>query len=151
VSGKLLSIERKRLSAQWEAQFGQTQGLIKDRAAVTAASPAPPRPKDHFPDAPKIAPDGDERAAVRRQDSPPLPADSGLKREFRNPAAPGGRTSKAGWRNRRTAAERRAVGSYKPRDRGRNHAFKPDRSPPLPLPSRPLPPSNRPDGVSVNC
>jgi hypothetical protein len=49
------------------------------------------------------------------KDSPAPAADGSLKEQF--PAAPDKAPSPAGWKKRRTAAERRADGSYRTRDR----------------------------------
>ena len=120
---KALSIERKRLWDQWQAEFEDADrkrraGQGSQGGDGRARSPAPPRPKDHFPDMPKMAPD-DQFAALDKmvRQSPPKPDDSRVTRDFAPAAAPESPQSKAGWKKRRSAAERKADGSYKPRDR----------------------------------
>jgi hypothetical protein len=112
---KALSIERKRLWDEWRAAFDiparrrSTQGS-SDSGDSRARSPAP-RPKDHFPDVGKKVPDKMVKTPK------PKPSDSRAKASFEQEAQPAMPQSKAGWKQRRSAAERKADGSYKPRQR----------------------------------
>ena len=118
-----LSAERDRLWAEWRTEFGikerprrQTdggqagtgdQGSAGDQGGGGKA-PAPParkRPADHFANANKIL-----------SEKPKRPAASQARDEF-TPAADDPNRPKAGWKQRRSAAERKLDGSYKPRVR----------------------------------
>ena len=119
-----LSIERDRLWAEWRTEFGikerprrQTdggqagtgdQGSAGDQGG-SGKAPAPrarKRPADHFANANKLL-----------SEKPKRPAASQATKEFTPAAVPEADRPKAGWKQRRSAAERRADGSYKPRIR----------------------------------
>jgi hypothetical protein len=119
-----LSIERDRLWAEWRTEFGikerprrhgdsgqagtGDQGSSGDQGGGGKA-PAPParkRPADHFANANKILAEKPKRAV-----------DSRAKKEFTSPPADDPDRPKAGWKQRRSAAERKLDGSYKPRQR----------------------------------
>jgi hypothetical protein len=118
-----LSAKRDQLWADWRTEFGinerprrqgdggQTgsgdQGSAGDRGddGKATALPARKRPADQFATANKILAEKPKRAA-----------DSPVKKEF-TPAAPESDRPKAGWKQRRSAAERKLDGSYKPRQR----------------------------------
>ena len=112
---RTLSTERDKLWAEWRQEFG-----ISERARRTgdtgrgdqggrAKAPARPSPADlgdHFADAGGMV-----------EDEAPAPADSRVRQEFAPAASPAPPGPKAGWKKRRSAAERRADGSYRSRDR----------------------------------
>jgi hypothetical protein len=119
-----LSTKRDQLWAEWRTEFGirdrprrqsdgsqagsGDQGSAGDRGGDGKA-PAPParkRPADQFPTADKILAEKQKRAA-----------ESPFKKEFAPAATPEPIRPKAGWKQRRTAAERKLDGSYKPRRR----------------------------------
>lgn len=108
---KALSIERKRLWAQWEAEFGprQTQRQAQGSSGQSdTQAPSPARPRQTF---------ADKAAAKKPRAST---GDSPVKRKFEDNAAPKPAPDpEKPWRQRRTAAERKADGSYKPRQRNR--------------------------------
>ncbi len=124
---KTLSAERKRLWEEWHAEFGQTQGRQRtDRGSSDqgsggngrAPSPAPPRARDHFPDAPRKPSPGRAADPNKPVEKPaPKPANSRAKGDFTPAAKPEDDPPKPGWKRRRSAAERKADGSYKPRNR----------------------------------
>jgi Relaxase/Mobilisation nuclease domain len=108
-----LSIERKRLWAAWEAEFGVRQRQKTDQGSggdshfadvskmvFDSQAPSPARPGQNFADAAKQT---------------PKPAGERVARKFEDSAQPG--APKPGWKQRRSAAERKADGSYKPRQR----------------------------------
>ena len=105
-----LSIERKRLWAQWEAEFGprprQRQSQGSGSGDSRRQSPAPRRPKQQFVDATKPT----QKPATK-------PADSRARDDFTPAAKPDGAQQKPGYKQRRSAAQRKADGSYKPRQR----------------------------------
>jgi hypothetical protein len=102
-----LSVERKRLWKEWEQEFGhrprQTQGS-SGRSSGDAQTPA--RPRRTFA----------EQAAVKQK--PAQSPESPVKKKFEDKTAskPEADSHKP-WRQRRSAAERKADGSYKPRQR----------------------------------
>jgi hypothetical protein len=118
-----LSIERKRLWQQWEAEFGQRPRQRTDqgssgRSDSRAPSPAPRRAKDQFPDARRKSspsPSTDPQKQVQKPAT--KTADSRAKGDFNPAAEPDGTPPKPGWKKRRSAAERKADGSYKPQQR----------------------------------
>src|SRR5271163_2633324 len=84
------------------------QGSAGDRGGDGKA-PAPParkRPADQFPTADKILAEKQKPAVETR-----------FKKEFTPAATPEPIRPKAAWKQRRTAAERKLDGSYKPRQR----------------------------------
>jgi hypothetical protein len=102
-----LSVERKRLWKEWEQEFGQrprhSQGS-SGRSSGDAQTPA--RPRRTFA----------EQAAVNKK--PAQSPESPVKKKFEEKVAPQPpRDSPKPWRQRRSAAERKADGSYKPRQR----------------------------------
>jgi hypothetical protein len=106
-----LSIERKRLWQQWEAEFGQrprqTAGTGSGgQGDSQAPSPAPRRPRQYF---------ADTAEPIKKE--APKAADSQVKAEFDPAAKPDNPPPKPGWKQRRSAAERKADGTYKPRQR----------------------------------
>ncbi len=118
-----LSAERDRLWAEWRAEFGikerprrqgnssktgsGDQGSAGDQGGGKApAPPARKRPADQFANANKNLAEKPKRAA-----------DSRVQKEFTPAAAPEADRPKAGWKQRRSAAERKRDGSYKPRQR----------------------------------
>ena len=101
-----LSIERKRLWAQWETEFGprQTQRQGQGSGSSSGDRQAPARPRRTF----------GETACQKPAQAP----DSPVRKKFDDKAAPKPETnSSKPWRQRRSAAERKADGSYKPRQR----------------------------------
>jgi hypothetical protein len=106
-----LSIERKRLWQQWEAEFGprvrrrQSQGSSSGDSGDTRA-PAPRRPNQQFAHA---APAG-KRMAQKT-------GDSAISKKFEQEARPDPPAPKPGYKQRRSAAQRKADGTYKPRQR----------------------------------
>jgi len=107
-----LSIERKRLWAQWEAEFGQRQTQRQGQGSGSGSGKgsgdrqAPARPRQSFAD----------KVALKKK--PAQAADSPVKRKFEDKAAPKpAAENPKPWRQRRSAAERKADGSYKPRQR----------------------------------
>ena len=119
-----LSARRDQLWDEWRAEFGikerprrqgdggktgdGDQGSAGDQGGGGKA-PAPPirkRPADQFANANKIL-----------AEKPKRPADSKVKKEFTPAAAPESDRPKAGWKQRKSAAERKLDGSYKPRQR----------------------------------
>lgn len=103
---KALSIERKRLWAQWETEFGQRQRQGQGSGSSSGDRQAPARPRQSFA----------EKSALKKK---PAPSDAPVKRRFEDKAAPKpAPDSQKPWRQRRSAAERKADGSYKPRQRG---------------------------------
>ncbi len=100
-----LSTERKRLWAQWEAEFGprETQRQGQGSGSSSGDRQSPARPHRTFA----------ETAATKQQQA----ADSPVKKKFENKAAPKQPSDPKPWRQRRSAAERKADGSYKPRQR----------------------------------
>ena len=136
-----LAAERKKLWDEWKQEFG-----VRQRQRQTARSgsggdsrsrtPAAPNLKDQFPDNQKTAGTGQVRDARTMPAQPPprpteqfpgvgqpvrkaapKPADLRVRSEFAPAAAKDAQQPKAGWKKRRSAAERKADGSYKPRDR----------------------------------
>ena len=118
-----LSAERDRLWAEWRAEFGikersrrqgdggeagtGDQGSAGDQSGGKApALPARKRPADQFANANKILSEKPKRAAAPK-----------AREEFTPAAAPEADRPKAGWKQRRSAAERKLDGSYKPRQR----------------------------------
>ena len=84
------------------------QGSAGDQGGGGKA-PAPPirkRPADQFANANKIL-----------AEKPKRPAASKVGQEFTPAAAPESDRPKAGWKQRKSAAERKQDGSYKPRQR----------------------------------
>ena len=123
---KALSIERKKLWDEWRAEFGETQrrqrtdqGSSSGSGDSRARSPAPPRARDHFSDPATRTPVPNQSNDPDKQVKTPAPkpANSAVSAEFTPAASPDVPPSKAGWKKRRSAAERRADGSYKPRQR----------------------------------
>jgi hypothetical protein len=123
---RALSIDRKKWWEEWQAEFGETRQRQRSTQGSSssgsgggrAPSPALPRARDHFADLAKPPLPGrsnDPRKQVKNL--APKPADSRVTAEFTPAAAPDPAPSKAGWKKRRSAAERRADGSYKPRQR----------------------------------
>jgi hypothetical protein len=104
-----LSIERKRLWAQWEAEFGPRQRQTQRQGSGSGSGShgsTPSRPRRSFA----------ESSVVKKK--PAKAADSPVKRKFEDKAAPKQAPDPAKpWRQRRSAAERKADGSYKPRQR----------------------------------
>ena len=119
-----LSTKRDRLWADWRMEFGikerprrqgdgsQTgsgdQGSAGDRGGDGKA-PAPParkRPTEQFPTANKMHAEKQKPAV-----------DTRFKKEFTPAATPEPVRPKAGWKQRKSAAERKLDGSYKPRQR----------------------------------
>ena len=136
---RALSTERKKLWDEWREEFGVRQRQQRTGAGSQGGggtARAPIRPKDHFPDAPNKAPadaSGDGGQPAKKQPpkpaeqflgagrplrkTTPKPADSRLKAEFEPGPSPAPPDPKAGWKKRRSAAERREDGSYRPRNR----------------------------------
>jgi hypothetical protein len=137
-----LGAERKKLWDEWKQEFG-----VRQRQRQTARSgsggdsrgrtPATPKLKDQFPDISQMAGAGQTRDA-RKMPAQPTPrateqflgagkpvqttaqkkaAESPVKEQFAPAANPDSPHPKAGWKKRRSAAERKADGSYKPRTR----------------------------------
>ena len=102
-----LSIERKRLWAQWEAAFGPRQRQNQGSSGGgNGEAPAPRQPRQTFA----------ETAALKKK--PAQAAGSRVRQKFESNAAPNPAPDPAKpWRQRRSAAERKADGSYKPRQR----------------------------------
>ena len=104
-----LSVERKSLWAQWEQEFGprQTQRQGQGSGSSSGDGHAPARPRRQFADT--------SQNPVKK---PAGTAESPVKKKFEDKAAlkPEGDSPKP-WRQRRSAAERKADGSYKPRQR----------------------------------
>jgi hypothetical protein len=125
-----LSIERKRLWAEWEQEFGprqrQTQGSGSGSSSGDRQAPSPARPRRTFADASK---NSIKKPATAKPEPKPVEKfldagrpltqpDSPVKRKFEDKAAPKPDPDKPKpWRQRRSAAERKADGSYKPRQR----------------------------------
>ena len=119
-----LSARRDQLWDEWRAEFGirerprrqgdggktgsGDQGSAGDQGGggKAPALPARKQPADHFANANKILAEKPKRAA-----------DSPVKKEFTPAAAPESDRPKAGWKQRKSAAERKLDGSYKPRQR----------------------------------
>ena len=120
---RALSASRDQLWDEWRAEFGikervrqrgdsggagdGDQGGAGDQGGGQA--PAPPlrkQPADRFAEASKMVPD-----------KPNWPPDSRVKKDFNPVPASESDRPKAGWKQRRSAAERRQDGSYKPRQR----------------------------------
>jgi Relaxase/Mobilisation nuclease domain len=119
-----LSARRDQLWGEWRAEFGikerprrqgdggktgdGDQGSAGDQGGGGKA-PVPPirkRPADQFANANKILTEKPKRAAESR-----------VQKEFTPAAAPESDRPKAGWKQRKSAAERKLDGSYKPRQR----------------------------------
>ena len=101
-----LSVERKRLWTEWEQEFGprQTQRQGQGSGSNSGDRQAPARPRRTFA----------ETASQKPAQAP----DSPVRKKFEDKAAPKPETnSPKPWRQRRSAAERKADGSYKPRQR----------------------------------
>ena len=104
-----LSVERKRLWAQWEQEFGprQTQRQGQGSGSSSGDRQAPARPRRQFADT--------NQNPVKK---PAQAANSPVKKKFEDKAVPAPEPDPAKpWRQRRSAAERKADGSYKPRQR----------------------------------
>ncbi len=136
---RALSADRKKLWDEWRQEFGVRQRAQRTGTGSQGSGDngrAPIRPKDHFPDAPNGAPadPGDVAGQSVKEQPPkpakqflgagqplrkttPKPADSRLKAEFERGPSPAPPEPKAGWKKRRSAAERREDGSYRPRNR----------------------------------
>jgi hypothetical protein len=103
-----LSVERKRLWKEWEQEFGQQprQTQRQGSGSNAAGRHSPAGPHRTFA----------ETTAVNKK--PAQAAAKPVKRKFEDNAAPKPETdSPKPWRQRRSAAERKADGSYKPRQR----------------------------------
>ena len=101
-----LSVERKRLWKEWEQEFGprQTQRQGQGSGSNSGDRQAPARPRRTF--------------AETASQKPAQVPDSPVRKKFDDKAAPKPETdSPKPWRQRRSAAERKADGSYKPRQR----------------------------------
>jgi hypothetical protein len=96
---KALSIERKRLWDQWEKEFGVKQRQTQRQGTGTGSGSA--RPRQSFAD----------KVAMKKPTQTDLPVRKNFEDKATKPdlAKP--------WRQRRSAAERKADGSYKPRER----------------------------------
>ena len=109
--------------SEWKAEFGirerprrqgdggktgsGDQGGTGDQGGGQApALPARKQPADHSANANRTL-----------AEKPKRPADSPVKKEFTPAAAPESDRPKAGWKQRKSAAERKLDGSYKPRQR----------------------------------
>jgi uncharacterized protein YhaN len=106
---KALSVERKSLWAQWEQEFGprQTQRQGQGSGSSSGDGQAPARPRRQFADT--------SQNPVKK---PARTSESPVKKKFEDKAAPKPEgDSPKPWRQRRSAAERKADGSYKPRQR----------------------------------
>ena len=105
-----LSIERKRLWQEWEAEFGP-----RPRQRQTRGEGSGSRSGDHTPARPRRT--FAESAAVEKK--PAEADDSRVKKKFEDKAAPKPAPDDPAkpWRQRRSAAERKEDGSYKPRQR----------------------------------
>jgi hypothetical protein len=121
-----LSTERQKLWDEWREEFG-----VRERQRQTARSgqggdsrgrtAAAPKLKNQFPDGGKLASQPPPKATERflgagKPVARPKAADSRAKAEF-DPAAAKEKSQKPGYKQRRSAAERKADGSYKPRQR----------------------------------
>jgi hypothetical protein len=95
---------------QWEAEFGQRPRQRQSQGSGSGnrsrQTPARRRPKQQFVDTAKPT----TKAATK-------PADSRARDDFTPAAKPDHAQQEAGWKKRRSAAERKADGSYKPRQR----------------------------------
>jgi hypothetical protein len=103
-----LSVERKRLWKEWEQEFGQLQAQRQGQGSGSSSGDAktPARPRRTFT----------EQAAVNKK--PAQSPDSPVKKKFELKDAPQPPPdSPKPWRQRRSAAERKSDGSYKPRQR----------------------------------
>jgi Relaxase/Mobilisation nuclease domain len=101
-----LSVERKRLWQEWEQEFGprQTQRQGQGSGSNSGDRQASARPRRTFA----------ETASKKPAQAP----DSPVRKKFEDKAAPKPEPdSPKPWRQRRSAAERKADGSYKPRQR----------------------------------
>lgn len=104
-----LSVERKRLWTQWEQEFGQRPRQTQESSGKSSGGDrqAPARPRCQFADT--------SQNPVKK---PPQAAKSPVKRKFEDKAAPKPEAdSPKPWRQRHSAAEGKADGSYKPRQR----------------------------------
>ena len=118
-----LSARRDQLWDEWRAEFGirerprrqgdgggagdGDQGSAGDQGGGgKSPAPARKRPADQFANANKILAEKPKRAAASK-----------VGQEFTPAAAPESDRPKAGWKQRRSAAERKQDGSYKPRQR----------------------------------
>jgi hypothetical protein len=107
-----LSAERKKLWEEWYAEFGQARERSRTdrgsggRSDSVAPSPAPRRVRGQFSEAGK---------AVKKET--PKRDDSRVRDKFERGAKPDPDPPQPGWRRRRSAAERKADGSYRPRNR----------------------------------
>jgi hypothetical protein len=108
MAGRIWQVQRRQRTDQGSQGSGDGR----------ARSPAPPRARDHFPD-PAKTPLPDQSNDLRKQVKKPAPrpADSRVTADFTPAASPDIPQSKADWKKHRSAAERRADGSYKPRQR----------------------------------
>jgi Relaxase/Mobilisation nuclease domain len=136
-----LATERTKLWDEWKQEFGVRQrqrstaraGSGGDSRGRTAAAP---KLKNQFPDPTKtVRPDPLVDAGKTAKKQPPKatekflgagkpvarpkpkPPDSRIKTEFQPAASKEPPQPKPGWKQRRSAAERKADGSYKPRPR----------------------------------
>ena len=101
-----LSVERKRLWKEWEQEFGprQTQRQGQRSGSNSGDRQAAARPRRTFA----------ETASQKPAQAP----DSPVRKKFEDKATPKPEgDSPKPWRQRRSAAERKADGSYKPRVR----------------------------------
>lgn len=134
-----LAAERKKLWDEWREEFGIRQR--QQRTGTTGGGSRssgdrrrrPVQPTSQFPDAGKKVPADFIAGGSTKKQSPkaveqflgagkPLrktptrPADSGLTQEFKKPAK-NSPSNEPGYKKRRSAAERKADGTYKPRIR----------------------------------
>ncbi len=101
-----LSVERKRLWKEWEQEFGPRQMQRQGQGSGSSSRDlqALARPRRTF--------------AETANQKPAQAPDSPVRKKFDDKAAPKPETdSPKPWRQRRSAAERKADGSYKPRQR----------------------------------
>jgi hypothetical protein len=110
-----LATERTKLWDEWKQEFGmrqrQRQTAQGGHGGDTRAAP-PPRPRPRTNTTEQFLGAG---KPVRK--TAPKPDDSRIKTEFEPAASKEPSQPKPGWKQRRSAAERRADGSYKPRPR----------------------------------